>query len=99
MVIVDDKIKDGIKMFLRRSPILKALRMCRYNTKCIAQCIMLRAIPEATGHCHWETTCLVLPQQPPGQQQTKQQGTNAPALLAILTAVVVRRYNTKHIVQ
>ncbi len=67
------------------------------NTDGIAQCGMSRATPEATGHCHWATTCSVLPQQLPEQQQTKQQQKNGTTLLAILMAVVVRRYDTPHI--
>jgi hypothetical protein len=38
-------------------PILKALQMCQCDTKHIAQCIMSRAIPEATGRCNQATTC------------------------------------------
>ncbi len=50
--------------------ILVAMVVCQSNTDGIAQCSMSRATREATGHCHWATTCSVSPQQPPGQQQT-----------------------------
>jgi hypothetical protein len=58
---------------------------------------MSRATPEATGRRHWVTTLSVLPWQPPGQQQTKQQQQNAPTLLAILMALAVHRYDTTRI--
>jgi hypothetical protein len=64
------------------------------NKDGIAQCGMSRATLEATGHCHWATTCSVLPQQPPGHQQTKQQQQNGPTLLAILIATAVCLYDT-----
>ncbi len=80
-------------------PILKALWMHQSNTDSIAQCGMSRATLEATGRRHWATTHSVLPQWPPGQQQTKQWWENGPTLLAILMAAAVRRYNTAHIPQ
>ncbi len=76
-----------------------AMVVCRCNMKRVAWCGMFRATLEATGCCHWVTTCFVLPQQPPGQQQTKQRQKHAPTLLAILMAVVVRTYNTTCIAQ
>ncbi len=69
------------------------------NTDGITQCVMSRATPEATECCHWATTHSVLPQRPPGQQQSKQWQKNWPALLAVLMAAAVRRYNTAHITQ
>ncbi len=69
-----------------------AVRWC--NTKCIAQCSMSRATPEATGHRYRVTTCSVSPQQPPGQQANKQQSTNTPTKLAVLMAMAMRRYVT-----
>jgi hypothetical protein len=60
-----------------------AMAVLRGNTDGIAQCGMSRATSEATGCHHWETTCFVLPQQPPGQQANKQQSTNTPTLLAV----------------
>ncbi len=51
--------------------VLMAMVVRRCNTKCIAQSSMSRATPEATGRHHWATTCSILPQRPPGQQQTK----------------------------
>ncbi len=66
----------------------------RSNTDGIAQCGMFRATREATGCRHQATTCSVLPQQPPGQQQTKQWRKNGPTLLAVLMAAVVRQYDT-----
>ncbi len=72
-----------------------AVRRC--NTKCIAQCSMSRATPEATGCHHQATTCSVLPQWPPGKQANKQQSTNTPKKVAMLMAVTVRRYNTMRI--
>jgi hypothetical protein len=57
------------------------------------------ANPEATG-CHLRVSIhVVLPQQPPGRQQTKQQSKNVPSLLAVLTAALMRRYNTMGISQ
>jgi hypothetical protein len=52
--------------------ILMATAVRRSNTNGFAQCGMSRATWEATGRHHWVTTCSVSPQQPPGQQQTKQ---------------------------
>jgi hypothetical protein len=60
---------------------------------------MSKATLEATGHRHWATTCSLLPQQPPGQQQTKQRQDNVLKRLAILMAAAVRWYNTVHISQ
>jgi hypothetical protein len=74
-----------------------AVRQC--NTKCIAQCSMTMAIPEASGCCHQATTHFVLPQRPPGQQQTKQSQKHTPTLLAILMAMAMRRYITACIAQ
>ncbi len=68
----------------------------RSNTDGIAQCSMSRATPEATGCRHRATTGSILPQQPPGQQQTKQQQKYVPKRLAISMAAAVRRYNTAH---
>jgi hypothetical protein len=67
-----------------------AVRLC--NTKHIAQCSMSRATLEATGRQHRATNCSVLPQQPPGQQANEQQSTNTPTKLAVLMAMVMRRY-------
>jgi hypothetical protein len=67
------------------------------NTDGIAQCGMSTATPEATGRWHRTTTCSVLPQRPPGQQAYKQQSTNAPSKLAILMAMLMRRYITAYI--
>ncbi len=69
------------------------------NTDSIALCGMSRATPEATGCCYQATACSVLPQQLPGQYQTKQQQQKWPALLAISMAAAVRRYNTARIAQ
>ncbi len=77
--------------------ILMALAVRRSNTDGITQCSMSRATPEADGCHHWATTCSVLPQRPPGQQQTKWQQNNVPKRLAISMAAVVRGYNTVHI--
>jgi hypothetical protein len=77
--------------------ILMAMAVRRCNTKRIAQCIMSRATPEATGRCHRATTHSVLPQQPPGQQANKQQSTNTPKKVAMLMAAAVRRYITARI--
>jgi hypothetical protein len=68
------------------------------NTKCIAQCSMSRATPEATGHCDWATTHSILP-QPPGQQANKQQSTNIHTKLAVLMAMAMRQCVTAHISQ
>ncbi len=75
--------------------IAMAARWC--NTKHITQCSMSRATLEATGCRHWATTCSVLPQRPPGQQQTKRWQINVPEWLAISMAVAVRRYDTARI--
>jgi hypothetical protein len=79
--------------------ILIAMAVRRSNTDCIARCGMSTATPEATGRRHWVTNCSVLPQRPPGQQAYKQQSTNTPAKLAILMAIVMRRYVTARIPQ
>jgi hypothetical protein len=47
--------------------ILIAMQAHWSNTIHIAQCDMSMATPEATGCCHWVTTCSVLPQVLPGQ--------------------------------
>jgi hypothetical protein len=66
--------KGGINI---NAPPLQAISMAMRvrwsNTDGIAQCGMPRATPEANGRCHQATTCSVLPQQPPGHQQTKRQ--------------------------
>ncbi len=80
-------------------PVSKALRMRRSNSDGIAQCVMSRATSDATGHCHWATTCSVLPQRPPEQQANKQQSTNTPKKVAMLMAAAVRWYNTARIAQ
>ncbi len=69
------------------------------NTDGITQCGMSRATPEATGRCHWATTCYVLPQRLPGQQANKQQSTNTPKKVAVLIAMAMRRYVTTCITQ
>ncbi len=76
-----------------------AMAVRQSNTDGIAQCGMSRATPEATGRCHWATTCYVSPQQPPGQQANKQQSTNTPKKVAILMAMEMRRYVTARIAQ
>ncbi len=53
--------------------ILMAMAVHQSNTDGIAQCGMSRATWEATGHCHPATTCSILPQRLPGQQQMTQQ--------------------------
>jgi hypothetical protein len=74
--------------------VLMATAVCRSDTDSIAQCGMFRATPEATGCRHRATTCSILPQRPPEQQQTKQGQKNVPKRLAILMAAAVHRYNT-----
>ncbi len=69
----------------------------RSNTDGIAQWGMSRATLEATGRCHWVTTCYVLPQRPPGQQANKQQSTNTPKKVGVLMAMAMRRYVTARI--
>jgi hypothetical protein len=71
----------------------------RRDTDNIARCGMSRATPEATGRRHRVTTCYVLPQRPPGQQANKQQSTNTPKKVAVLMAMVMRRYVTACIAQ
>jgi hypothetical protein len=73
--------------------------MRRSNADGIFRCGMSRATSEATGCRHWATTCSILPWQLPGQQANKQQSTNTPTLLAISMAMVMRWYNTAHIVR
>ncbi len=82
--------------FLLLLAMLMAMAVRQSNTGGIAWCGMSRATPEATGCCHWATTCSILPQRHPGQQQTKQQQ-NRQNLLAILMAAVARRYHSAHI--
>ncbi len=77
--------------------ILMATAVRRGNTDGIAWCNMSRAISEATGHRHQATNCSVLPQRLPGQQANTQQSTNTPTLLAVLMAMVMRRYVTASI--
>ncbi len=83
----------------RPPAVLIAMAVRRSNTDGIAQCGMSRATPEATGCCHWATTCYLLPQWPPGQQANKQQSTNTPKKVAVLMAMAMRRYVTTHIAQ
>ncbi len=79
--------------------VLMATAVRRSNTDGIAWCGMSRATLEATGCCHWATTCYVVPQQPPGQQANKQQSTNTPKKVAILMAMAMCRYITTCIAQ
>ncbi len=68
----------------------------------IAQCSMSRATPEATGRRHWHraTTKSVLPQRPPGQQQTNNNVIEyVPTLMAISMAIAMQRYYTALITQ
>ena len=74
--------------------ILMATAVCRSNTDSIAQCGMSRVTLEATGRCHWVTTCYISPQRPPGQQANKQQSTNTLKKVAVLMAMAMRRYVT-----
>jgi hypothetical protein len=57
------------------APLLRAILMAMQarcsGTDRITQCGMSRATLEATGCHHRATTCSLMPQQPPGQQQTK----------------------------
>ncbi len=76
-----------------------AMVVCWCDTKCIAQCSMSRATPEATGRWHRAITCSVSPQRPPGQQANKQQSTNITTKLAILMAMAMHRYVTARIAQ
>ncbi len=71
-----------------------AMAVRRCPTKHISQCSMSRATPDATEHRHQVTACSVSPQRPPGQQANKQQSTNTPTKLAVLMAMVMRRYVT-----
>jgi hypothetical protein len=66
----------------------------RSDTDGIAQCGMSKATLEATGRCHWVTTCYVSPQRPPGQQANKQQSTNTAEKVAVLMAMAMCRYVT-----
>ncbi len=68
------------------------------NTDGITLCGMSRATPEATGLRHRANTHSVLPQRPPGQQQTRWHK-NVPKRLAILMTAAVHGYNTTHIAQ
>ncbi len=77
--------------------VLMATAVRRSNTDSIARCGMSRATLEATGCCHRATTCYVSPQRPPGQQVNKQQSTNTPKKVAVLMAMVMRRYVTARI--
>jgi hypothetical protein len=79
--------------------VLMATAVRRSNTDGIVQCGMSTATPEATGRRHRATICSVSPQRLPGQQTYKQQSTNTPAKLAILMAMVMRRYVTARIAQ
>ncbi len=74
--------------------ILMATAVRRSNTDSIAQCGMSRATPKATGCQHRATTCYVSPQQPPGQQENKQQSTNTPKKVSVLMAMAMCRYVT-----
>ncbi len=78
-------------------PVSTAELMRWYNTTCIAQWRGSMANPEATGHRHRVSIYVVLPQRLPGRQQTKQQSKNVPYSLAILTAVLMLRYDTTRI--
>jgi hypothetical protein len=79
-------------------PLLLAVSMAMAvrpgNTDGIARCGMSKVTQEATGCQHRVTTRSVLPQRPPGQQAYKQQWTNTPVKMAIVMAMVMRRYVT-----
>jgi hypothetical protein len=79
--------------------ILIAMAVRQSDTDGIAQCGISRATPEASGRRRRGTTCSVLPRRRPVQQAKKQQSTNTPKKVAILTATAVRRYDTAHITQ
>ncbi len=74
--------------------VLMATAVHRSNTDGIAQCGMSRATPEATGRCHWVTTCYVSPQRLPGQQANNQQSTNTLKKVGVLMAMAMRWYAT-----
>ncbi len=103
MVLGYDYSKQKRQWWQTNAPHLPAVSMAtavrRSNTDNIAQCGMFRATPKATGCRHWETTCSVSPQQPPGQQANKQQSTNTPRKQAVLMAMAMRRYVTAWIAQ
>ena len=48
-----------------------AMAVRRCDSERITRCSMTRASPEATGLCHWATTCSVLLRQPPGRQSNQ----------------------------
>jgi hypothetical protein len=73
--------------------ILMAMWECGCNALHIPQCSMPRATLEASGCCHWATTCSVLPQKPPGSHAKQRQWKNAPTLLVITMAMVMPHYN------
>jgi hypothetical protein len=93
------KQKRGSK--IPNAPLLWAILMAKRaqwsDTDGITQCGMSRATLEATGQCHWATTCSVLPQRPPGQQQMKRGQKYTPTLLAVSVAMAMLRYVTARI--
>jgi hypothetical protein len=99
MVIVDDKIVNGINMFLRRWPFqwpwrsANAIRSASPNAACPG--LLWKPLDAAIGQ-------LLAPYCPSGCQGNSKQNDNkknVPKRLAILMAAVVRRYNTTRIAQ
>ncbi len=71
-----------------------AMQTCWSNECGIARSSKSRATLDAPGSRHRATTRSILPQRPPGQQANKQQSTNTPKKVAVLMAMVMRRYVT-----
>ena len=67
-----------------------AMRRRWSNTCGIARWGMPMTTPELTGHRHRASIDVVMPQRPPGRQQTKQQSTNVPHSLAVSMAMAMR---------
>ena len=80
-------------------PVLTAVLVCRCNATYLAQLRWPRASLEATGSRRWTSIHTVSPWKTGRQCRHMQKNCEkAPhSLLAILLAVLTRRYNTKHI--
>ena len=71
--------------------ILMAMRRRLSYAYGIAWCSMSRATPEATGCCHWVTTCSICSRSRHGDSK-QNNNVKCTHFLAILMAVAMRRY-------
>jgi hypothetical protein len=95
--MVDDIINDDKQMCLRRKPFRWPCGHVEAMNVALPDAAKSRATLDAPGSHHRATTCSIFPQRPPGQHANKQQSTNTPKKVAVLTAMAMRRYVTVHI--